>query len=227
MEKKFEIGEINKTPLRETIAHTVRVSIVKGQLKPGEKLSEPIIAEQLGVSRTPIREAFFKLESEGLVAVLPRRGAIVSEISVINAKELYIVRSVLEGLAMKICSKNITDESLDKLKDINDKLFKSIKEGNNNFEEIVELNDKFHDIIICSAGNDILSQTIDLMRKRITRYYFIYLSVVDHTKISVEEHEEIIKVLSRKDSEGSERIMRKHIENGGKRVCEYIKKILV
>ena len=224
MQKRLEIGEINKTSLRESIANTIRSSIIRGKLKPGERLLEPILAEQLEVSRTPIREAFFQLESEGLVEVMPRKGAVVSDISVTNADELYMVRSVLEGLSARLTSQKITDELLDKLKNINKKLFECLKESSNNFVEITELNNEFHNIINHSACNEKLYQTIDLLRKQTSRYTYIYLSTLFRLKFSVEEHEEIIKALSEKDTEGAEKFMRKHIENAGKELCEYIRK---
>jgi DNA-binding GntR family transcriptional regulator len=224
VEQIFELGEINRTPLRESIANTIRVSIIRGKLKPGERLLEPIVAEQLGVSRTPIREAFFQLESEGLVEVMPRKGAVVSDISVTNAEELYIVRSVLEGLATRLTCNKISDKLLDKLKSINDKLFERVKEESNNFIEITELNNEFHDIINRSAYNDKLYQTIELLRKQTTRYTFMYLSTLFRLRVSVEEHEEIIKALTKKDVEESEKVMRKHIENAGKELCDYIRK---
>lgn len=224
MENKLEIGEINKTPLRESIANTIRVSIIHGKLKPGERLLEPIVAEHLGVSRTPVREAFFQLESEGFVEVMPRKGAVVSDVSVNNADELYVVRSVLEGLAAKLTSEKITDELLTNLKDINKQLKENIKEENDNFIEISELNNKFHDIINSAACNEKLYQTIDLLRKQTRRYTFIYLSTLFRLKVSVEEHDEIIHLLSERNTEAAEKSMRKHIENAGKELCEYIRK---
>ena len=224
MKKRFEIGEINRTPLRESIANSIRDSITRGKLKPGERLWEPVVAEQLGVSRTPIREAFLQLESEGLVEVMPRKGAIVSDVSVKNAEELYIVRSVLEGLAARLTSEKITDELICGLKDINEKLIEYVKEESDNFIEITKLNNEFHDIINRSSCNDKLCQTIDVLRKQTMRYNYIYLSTLLRLKVSVKEHEEIIEFLSKKNAEESEKFMRKHIENAGKELCEYIKK---
>ena len=223
----FEIGEINKTPLRESIANSIRVLIVKGELEPGERLMEPIIAEQLGVSRTPIREAFFQLWSEGLVKVMPRKGAIVSNISINDAEELAILGSVLEGLAARLCCKNISGEILDKLKSINEKLFERAKQETDNFVEITEINNEFHDIINRSSCNNKLYQMIEIVRKQTARYEFIYLSALIGLKVSVkstiEEHEEIIKALSIKDIEKVESLMRKHLENSGKRLCDYMR----
>lgn len=224
MKRKLEIDEINRTPLRESIVNSIRDSITRGKLKPGERLWETVVAEQLGVSRTPIREAFLQLESEGLVEVLPRKGAIVSDISVKKAEELYTVRSVLEGLAARLTSEKITNELLYTLKNINKKLTEFAKEGSDNFVEITKLNNEFHDIINHVACNDTLCQTIDILRKQTTRYNFIYLSNLFRLKVSVKEHEEIIAFLSKRNAEESEKLMRKHIENTGKELCEYIKK---
>ena len=223
MEKQFVLNEINLTPLRESIAESIRDSIINGKIKPGERLLEPNVAKLLGVSRTPVREAFFQLESEGLVEVMPRKGAVVSEISIKDATELYSVRSVLEGLAAKLAVANITASKIEELKNINELLIKHTKKESDNFREITALNNQFHDLINREAQNEKLYQTIELLRKQTMRYNYIYLSVMFRIKVSIGEHEEIIRLLSEKKAEESENYMRKHVEDAGKQLCEYIK----
>jgi DNA-binding GntR family transcriptional regulator len=223
MEKQFVLNEINLTPLRESIAESIRESIINGKIKPGERLLEPNVAKLLGVSRTPVREAFFQLESEGLVEVMPRKGAIVSEISIKDALELYSVRSVLEGLAVKNATQNITPEKIEELKNVNEILIKHAKKESDNFREITALNNQFHDLINREAKNEKLYQTIELLHKQTMRYNYIYLSVMFRLKVSIGEHEEIIKLISEKKSDEAEKLMRKHVEDAGKQLCEYIK----
>lgn len=223
MEKQFVLNEINLTPLRESIAESIRDSIINGKIKPGERLLEPNVAKLLGVSRTPVREAFFQLESEGLVEVMPRKGAIVSDISIKDATELYSVRSVLEGLAARNAARNITANKIEELKSINELLIKHAKKESDNFREITELNNQFHDIINRESKNEKLYQMIELLRKQTMRYNYIYLSVMFRLKVSIGEHEEIIKLMSEGDAEESEKFMRRHVEDAGKQLCEYIK----
>jgi len=223
METNLILNEINLTPLRDSIADSLRESIINGKIKPGERLLEPIVAKQLGVSRTPVREAFFQLESEGLVEVMPRKGAIVSEISVNDANELYSVRAVLEGLAAKLASKRISKNKIDELKLLNEKLIEYAKNDSKNYRDITELNNKFHDLINKEAKNEKLYQTIELMRNQTLRYNYIYLSVMFRLKVSIYEHEEIIKMIEQGDDDNAEKLMRKHVEDAGKQLCEYIK----
>lgn len=223
MEKQFVLNEINLTPLRDSIAESIRNSIINGKIKPGERLLEPNVAKLLGVSRTPVREAFFQLESEGLVEVMPRKGAIVSDISIKDATELYSVRSVLEGLAAKYASKNISKEKIGELKKINEQLIALAKSESDNFREITELNNQFHDLINRESKNEKLYQTIELLRKQTMRYNYIYLSVMFRLKVSIGEHEEIIKLISEGKDEEAEKYMRRHVEDAGKQLCVYIK----
>lgn len=103
-------------PLREVVFKTLRQSILTGELKPGERLMEIHLAEKLGVSRTPIREAIRKLELEGLVTMIPRRGAEVAKISEKNLKDVLEVRTCLDSLAVRLACQRITDEQIDDLK---------------------------------------------------------------------------------------------------------------
>lgn len=223
MEKKLILNEINLTPLRDSIADSLRESIISGKIKPGERLLEPIVAKQLGVSRTPVREAFFQLESEGLVEVMPRKGAIVSEISIRDAIELYSVRAVLEGLAARLATNNISKNKINELKILNEKLIEHAKSESDNYKEITELNNQFHDLINRESKNEKLYETIELMRNQTLRYNYIYLSVMFRLKVSIFEHEEIISMIENGKDEEAEKLMRKHVENAGKQLCEYIK----
>src|SRR5512142_244050 len=108
--------------LRERILETIRDAIISGALKPGEKVAEPELAERYGISRTPIREAFRQLESEGYLTVIPRRGAVVSEFSQKDVEDFYAIKSILEGYAARQACIKLTDRELDKLQANNNKL---------------------------------------------------------------------------------------------------------
>jgi DNA-binding GntR family transcriptional regulator len=218
------LNEINIKPLREVIADSIRESIISGKLKPGERLLEVNISKILGVSRTPAREAFLQLDSEGFLEVMPRKGAIVTNLSSKDAKDIYGVRSVLEGLAVKLAIEKFSKEKINALISINDKLEKLSKGKIDNPKTVIELNHIFHDTINKGSENDKLYQMIDLLRKQTMRYNQIYLSFLSCLKNSIEEHKKIIKAINSKDKDLAETIMRRHVEYAGKVLCEYIEK---
>ena len=111
-------------PLRDVVFNTLRQAILKGELEPGERLMEIQLAQKLGVSRTPIREAIRKLELEGLVVMIPRKGAEVARITEKDMKDVLEVRGTLEELAVALACRHVTDEAVDELKMAN-KLFEA------------------------------------------------------------------------------------------------------
>jgi DNA-binding GntR family transcriptional regulator len=216
------LAEIITKPLRESIADSIRDSIITGKLKPGERLLEVNIAKTLGVSRTPTREAFLQLDSEGFLEILPRKGAVVSTLSAKDTKDLYSVRSVLEGLAVRLSIINITDNEIKDLVLLNAKLDSAANGKSNHLKMSIEINHKFHDIINRCSNNEKLCQMIDLLRKQTMRCNQIYLSVGQHLKQSVDEHKEIIAALKSKDANLAEKVMREHVESAGEFLCKYI-----
>jgi DNA-binding GntR family transcriptional regulator len=217
------LNEINTKPLRESIADSIRESIITGKLKPGERLLEVNIAKILGVSRTPAREAFLQLDTEGFLEILPRKGAVVSSLSAKDAEELYSVRSVLEGLAARLSIPNISDEIIDELILLNNKIESASKGKVNNPKMVIEINHRFHDIINKDSRNEKLCQMIELLRKQTMRYNQIYLSFIHYLQRSIEQHKEIIEALELRDADLAEKVMRKHVESAGDALCEYIK----
>ncbi len=115
--------------LREKILETIRDAILKGSLKPGERVSEPELAERFGISRTPIREAFRQLESEGYLEVIPRKGAVVASLSERDVEEFYAIKIILEGFAARMAAEKLSDKDIDRLEAINTKLQKLADEG--------------------------------------------------------------------------------------------------
>lgn len=207
-ETKINIGEI-KT-LREQIAASIRSSIIDGRIRPGEKLTEEEIARQLGVSRTPIREAFFLLSSEGFVDVEPRRGVIVREISVKDAEEIYELKGVLESLAVRLAAERMTPEIVAELRGINDALYHAAEEVPVDVRKILTLNGTFHHSIISACGNTKVIHQLIALRHQSLRYNFIFLSAVSRLRESADEHRAIIDALVRRDAAESERLMKEH-----------------
>ena len=116
MEPKFQVSMDEYLPLRDVVFNTLRQAILRGELKPGERLMEIQLANKLGVSRTPIREAIRKLELEGLVLMIPRKGAEVAEITEKSLKDVLEVRRALEELAVEIACEKMTAQQIEELK---------------------------------------------------------------------------------------------------------------
>jgi len=220
---KFELGEIK--PLRDKIVSSIRDAIIEGRIKAGERLMEPDVARNLGVSRTPLREAFLQLESEGFVKVTPRRGAVVSELSVKDAEETYVIKSALEGLAARIAVKNMTEDLLQQLRSINNEMEKKAKQKDKDYRAILDLNAKYHYLMNKASGNEKLCRSIGLLRKQTLRYNYIYLTVLSHIDQSIQEHKAIIDALEQRDQKLVEKLVCNHGESAGKILCEYIQTI--
>lgn len=207
-ELKINIGEI-KT-LREQIAASIRSSIIDGRIRPCERLTEEEIARQLGVSRTPVREAFFQLSSEGFVEVEPRKGVIVREISVKDAEETYELKGVLEALAARLAVDRITPEVLAQLIVINESLYRAADEVPADVRKILDLNGQFHDIIINTCGNTKVISQVTALRRQTLRYNFVFISGDARHRESADEHRTIIDALELGNADEVERLLKRH-----------------
>ena len=199
--------------LREKILETIRESILKGQLKPGEKVAEPELAERFGISRTPIREAFRQLESEGYLTVIPRKGAVVTALSERAVEEFYAIKSILEGYAAQMAAENMSDKDIEKLEAINQKLQELADEGD--VKSFFRVHNEFHEVFIRAAGNEKLMELINQLMLKFNRFRLASLSLPGRMDISVKEHEKIIKAFKRKDGSQADGLVRKTASFGG------------
>ena len=151
MGNNFQVNMNEYLPLRDVVFNTLRQAILKGELAPGERLMEIQLAEKLGVSRTPIREAIRKLELEGLVLMIPRRGAEVARISEKSMRDVLEVRRSLEELAIELACQRMTDEEFKELQRAQEAFKSAVEHGS--AMEIAETDEAYHDIIYNSTGN--------------------------------------------------------------------------
>lgn len=217
----FSLEELK--PLRDKIASSIRDSIIEGKIKPGERLMEPDVAKTLGVSRTPLREAFLQLESEGFLKVNPRKGALVTETSPKDAEETYIIKGALEAVAARLASDNINDKQIEELVSLNKKMEAIAQSNDKDYKTFLELNSVFHQKIYECSGNTKLIKMINTLRNQTLRYNYIFLSLLSHLDESVEEHYEIIEALKKRKPEEAESFIRKHNENARQMLINYIK----
>jgi DNA-binding GntR family transcriptional regulator len=206
--------------LREQIVSSLRDSIIKGELNPGQKLTEPELAEKLGISRTPIREAFRQLESEGFLTVIPRRGAVVSRITKKEIVDFYELKSLLESYAARIAAEQITEKGIEKLKRINEQLTVLAEKGD--VEAFFWKNDEFHNTFISYCGNEKLLEFREHMVQRFMRFRLGALSVPGRLMDSVRQHRTIISALSEKDGSLAEAVVLEHALLSGKELAERV-----
>ena len=198
-------------PLRDVVFNTLRQAILKGELEPGERLMEIQLAERLGVSRTPIREAIRKLELEGLVLMIPRKGAEVAKISARSLRDVLEVRRALEELAIELACQRMSEEEVGNLQKAQEDFKNAIAEGD--AMKIAETDEHFHDVIYEGTQNAKLIQMLNNLREQMYRYRLEYIKDEDKRKILVLEHEKILKtVRERKVAEAKEAV-REHIDN--------------
>jgi DNA-binding GntR family transcriptional regulator len=198
-------------PLREVIFNSLREAIIIGELRPGERLMEVQLAEKMGVSRTPVREAIRKLELEGLVNMIPRKGAHVAELSVKDIMDVLEVRASLDGLATSLASERITDDELKELKYINGQFASYIEKEN--LSGSIKKDVEFHDIIYKASRNDKLISILNNLREQVQRFRVIYLKDYGSPVNLIKEHNEIFEAVSTRNSEFARNFAKTHILN--------------
>lgn len=192
--------------LREKILETIRDAILKGSLKPGERVSEPELAERFGISRTPIREAFRQLESEGYLQVIPRKGAVVASLSERDIEEFYAIKILLEGFAARMAAEKLTEKDIERLESINERLAKIAKDGD--VKNFFRVHNEFHEVFIKAAGNEKLYEMINHLVMRFKRLRLASLSQPGRMEVSVEEHRNMIEAFKKHDGERADSLVR-------------------
>lgn len=198
-------------PLRDVVFNTLREAILKGELKPGERLMELQLAAKLGVSRTPIREAIRMLEQEGLAVTIPRKGAEVAKMTEKDMQDVLQIREALDELAANIACEQITKEQLEELIDAMHEFEESTQTGS--IRRIAEVDVKFHDIIYQSTGNPKLVSMLNNLREQMYRYRVEYLKDAKNYPTLLKEHQEMVEGLRTKNKEKVTKVMQQHVKN--------------
>lgn len=204
--QKLKIRIDNHRTLRERILSAIRAAIVNGQIRQGTRIMEPELAERFGISRTPIREAIRQLESEGLISVIPRKGAIVAFISPQDVSNFYELKMILEGHAARLAAKNLTENDLTKMETVNRQIeAASVKK---NPGRVLDLHNEFHEIFLRACGNDKLHAIVQSLDMQFQPYRLIP-AMPGRVKGSIRQHTEIIEAFRRKDAARAEELVRK------------------
>lgn len=200
----------------------LREAIIQGRLKPGERLMEIQLAEELGVSRTPVREAIRKLELEGFLVMIPRKGAYVADISVKDIVDIFEVRAALESLAAGLAAERITEEELEQL----ERALVHISEASaNNLNAVVQTDTSFHEIIYKASRNQRLVQIVTHLQEQIQRFRTVSLAQPGRTKIVIEEHRKIVETISERNVELARSLAREHIENAEQSLLSTLREV--
>ncbi len=207
--------------MSKKIADILRENIISGNIKGGEKLNESQLSGALNISRPPIREAFRILATEGLITLVPRKGAFVSKLSIREVKEIYEMKSMMESFATRLAIPLINEEELSEIDSILNLMEKKIKE--NNFKEIQRLNIKFHRKIIEMSKNQKLIYFYESIVLPIRRYQRVGLSAPSSWETSLAEHRNIVKAIRSKNVELAERLTREHTMTATLRVIDRLK----
>ena len=198
MTSNFTVNMDEYLPLRDVVFKTLRQAILKGELKPGERLMEIALAEKLGVSRTPIREAIRKLELEGLVVMVPRKGAHVANITEKDLNDVLEVRIGLENMAIDKACCLMKAEQFRELKAAEEHFSSILQSGD--LTQLAEADVEFHEIIYRASNNERLLQLLGNLREVIYRYRIEYLKDEATRAKLAEEHAEIYEAISARDA---------------------------
>lgn len=206
--------------LREKIAESLRESIVKGELRPGERLQEIEIAAQYQTSRTPVREALRQLESEGFLLIKPRRGAVVAPITTRDIQEFYELKSLLEGYAAEKATPQLADRDIDRMERMNDELRRRYERSD--IAGMISVHNQFHEVFIHACGNERLAILIKSLVKQFQRYR-IALSHTDAVEDSIRIHGEIIQAFRQRNAARAAELVRQNSLQGSEALLARLK----
>ena len=196
--------------LEEQVTATLESEILTGKLAAGTSLTEQSLSIRLGVSRTPIRAALHTLAEEGLINLVPNRGAVVVGVTREDLVDIYKIRMRLEGLASSLAAERISKEDLATLRESVE--LAEFYISKNDTEHLKELDTQFHAIIYRASGNRMLNKTLSELHRNITSYRKMSLAVPGRLERSVGEHREILAAIEEGDAERADRLTSAHVE---------------
>lgn len=207
----FNINMQEHKPLRELVYEELRMLIMTGKIRPGTRMMEIDLADSMGVSRTPVREAIRQLEKDNLVTIEPRKGAYVSDISADDLENMLIVREPLEGLATFLATENMNDDDIEKVKEVNAEYEEALKSGDQ--EKMIQTDMLFHNLITQGSGNPYLINILFNLQEQVLRFRYVYFKSIKRAEDVVNEHRRILTNIETRNSEEARRYSIEHINN--------------
>lgn len=211
--EKYDVKQevTDKFSLRGRVFHKLREDILSGKYSEHEELKEVAIGEELGVSRTPVREALRQLELEGLIQIIPNKGAYVTGITQKDVKDIYMIRSLLEGLCAKWATEHITKEQMDEMEE--NIYLSNFHAQKGHYEQLAEMDNRFHEIMYEACNSKILEHQLRDFHQYVLRVRKKTLSNISRGAKSNKEHEDIMEAIKAGDQERAQLIANKHILN--------------
>lgn len=206
--------EYQEYSLRSRVFQSIRENILNGVYRENEELRENTIAKELGVSRTPVREALRQLELEGLVKIVPNKGACVTGITQKDVKDIYMIRSLLEGLCARWATEHITEAKIDELEEIillSEFHLKKRKEEQP--QQVTELDGKFHEILYTASNSRILKHVLSDFHKYVRMARKASVTDPERAEKSIEEHKNILQAIKDRDADKAEHLANEHMMN--------------
>jgi DNA-binding GntR family transcriptional regulator len=197
--------------LRERIVESLRNAIMDGSLPAGSRVAEPDLAERFGISRTPIREAFRQLESEGFLAVVPRKGAVVAPLSAKDVSDFYEVKAILEGYAARRAATRVGAEGIARMERLNAEMSQAAAARDS--RRVHDLHNEFHEVFLDACGNDRLAMIVRGLVLQFRRFRLL-LAMPGRIEGILRQHQEIIEAFRKGDADQAEALVRKNAEYG-------------
>jgi DNA-binding GntR family transcriptional regulator len=213
------MSRIAVKPLHQEVARRIREMITKGVLHKGDRIVEKDLSQAMGTSRTPLREALRLLSSEGLIDLVPHKGAYVAQPSMGEIREMFEVMSLLEASCARKAAEKMTDADLRKLEKLHEKLEKYFREKSH--EKYLEVNRRYHSLLQEIGGSKVLNDVINSLKQKIMLYRQRQLYQPDRFEASMREHRDLLDALSRRDPVAADRAMRTHLI----KQCEALKSV--
>ena len=217
-----DLGSLSAIPERKPLGHYVfenlKQAIVRGDFSPGNRLVESRIAEAMGISRTPVREAIHKLEREGLIKKLPQGGFYVLNLTREEIEETFGIRSVLESYAARLAAIKHQEEELEPLEEKIEAFQYFLNRGE--METLLKVNTEFHSLLYAMSRSPKLIKMINDLQDQIYRFRRIILRIETMAKTSNDDHRQMLRAMKKRDAHRVETLVRQHILRGQKIVLK-------
>lgn len=215
----------DKYSLRGRVFQSIREDILSGRYEQNTELKEAAIGAELGVSRTPVREALRQLELEGLVTIIPNRGAYVNMITAKDVQDIYVIRSMLEGLCARWATQSITAEQLDSMEET--LCLSEYHTSKKNYEKLYELDSLFHEQLYEEGGSRILNHILSDFHDYVKMVRKATISTSSRSVTSTEEHRAIFEAIKERDPDKAEALAKEHVKHTIESIQAYgLEKIL-
>ena len=203
---------VDNTNLRDQTYDIIKNMIILREIEPGKKINEEHIAKEIQVSRTPIREALCRLENEGIVKIIPRRGAFVSDLTETNVREILLIREVLEGLVVRLAVENMDEETLEKLRKALENV-STLPEKDRDLINYTRSEVDFHAILLSASNNKMLKNMMEIVNAHLQIIRLRTVVIPERAQKTVKEHQQILDAIENRDATSAEKLMREHIRS--------------